>query len=234
MIHIAIVEDEDIWAETIIQYLNRYGTEEQEEFHTQRFHDGYEIVEKYPDELDIIFMDIEMGMMNGIEAAEEIRKKDDRVAIIFITCMAQYAIKGYKVNALDYILKPISYVPFSQSLKKAVYSLNLREDTYITVKFRDGITKLCSKDILWIESHGHRLTFHSETGDYETTVYSMKEMETQLEPKGFKRCNSGVLVNLRRVCSVRNGYVEIGQSRLLISRGKKTDFMDELVRIMTE
>lgn len=234
MIHVAIVEDEDIWAETIIQYLNKYGAEEQEEFQIQRFMDGYEIVEKYPDGLDIILMDIEMGLMDGMEAAEQIRKIDDRVAIIFITCMAQYAIKGYKVNALDYILKPISYVSFSQSLKKAVYSLSLKKETYITIKFREGIIKICSRDILWIESREHRLTFYTVNGQYETTVYSMKEMEKQLEPKGFKRCNNGELVNLHHVNGVQNEYVEIGMNRLQISRRRKKDFMNDLVRVMTE
>lgn len=103
------------------------------------------------------------------------------------------------MKALDYILKPVSYVAFSQSLERALRSLEKNRDVFITVKFRDGIVKIAAKDIEWIESQGHRLIFHTTEKNYETTVYSMKEVEDRLEPEGFKRCNNGSLVNLRMV-----------------------------------
>ena len=120
MIHIAIVEDEDVWAEKINHYLKKYEIENQIPFHISRFHDGAEIADDYSGGHDIIFMDIEMGLMNGMEAAEQIRTKDEQVIIIFVTNMSQYAIRGYKVNALDYVLKPITYIPFSQTLRQYV------------------------------------------------------------------------------------------------------------------
>ena len=120
LIHVAIVEDDDNYAETIQEYLKKFGKVQQEQFLVSRFHDGYEIVDDYNKAQDIILMDIEMGLMDGMEAAEQIRKVDEQVIIIFITNMAQYALRGYKVNALDYVLKPISYASFTETLKKAV------------------------------------------------------------------------------------------------------------------
>lgn len=234
MIRIAVVEDEDNWADMMFQYLHRYEVENQEKFDVIRYKDGYEIVEKYSGDLDIIFMDIEMGMMNGIESSEAIRRVDKQVIIIFVTNMAQYAINGYSVNALDYILKPIAYIPFSEMLKKAIQSLHRIQDIFITVKFRNGIVKIRSKDIFWIESQGHHLTFHTTDGDYDTTVYSMKKVEEMLKPEGFCRCNSGNLVNLSQVYGTKNGYVQINDTLLLISRGKKTEFMSALVSYMTK
>ena len=234
MIQIAIVEDEDFCADQIKNYISRMSGEIQEEFSMVRFRNGYEIVDRYPEKLDIIFMDIEMALMDGMEAAEEIRKIDEHVVIIFVTNMAQYAIRGYRVNALDYILKPISYIAFSESFKRAIRTLDYRKDTFITVKFREGIVKVCAKDILWIESQGHRLIFNTVNKSYETTVYSMKEIEAKLESEGFKRCNNGCLVNLRKVQGIHNGYVQIGEKNLQISSGKKNDFMSALVSFMTE
>ena len=234
MIQIAIVEDEDQCAEKMKEYVRQYFETFGGEYSICRFCDGYDIAEKYPANLDIIFMDIEMSLMDGMEAAEQIRKIDERVIIIFVTNMAQYAIRGYRVKALDYILKPVSYVAFSQSLERALRSLEKNRDVFITVKFRDGIVKIAAKDIEWIESQGHRLIFHTTEKNYETTVYSMKEVEDRLEPEGFKRCNNGSLVNLRMVQGIGNGCVEIGGRSLQISCGKKNEFMSTLVRYMTE
>lgn len=234
MIQIAIVEDEDQCAEKMKEYIRQYLGTPGDEYSICRFCNGYDIVEKYAANLDIIFMDIEMSLMDGMEAAEQIRKIDERVVIVFVTNMAQYAIRGYRVNALDYILKPISYEAFSQSLERALRSLEKNRDVFITVKFRDGIVKIAAKDIEWIESQGHRLIFHTPRKNYETTVYSMKEVVDRLEPEGFKRCNKGSLVNLRMVQGIANGCVEIGGRSLQISRGKKNEFMSALVRYMTE
>ena len=234
MLEIAIVEDEESYRKTLCEYLKRYGEEAGEEIHISVFTDGDEIVENYTAKYDIILMDIEMQFMNGMDAAETIRTKDEQVIIIFITNMAQYALRGYKVNALDYVLKPISYVSFAETLKKAVRSISRTKEKYLTINMRDTVKKLRISEIEWIESMGHRLTFHSVEGDYETTVYSMKEMQEKLEPDNFTRCSSGCLVNLKWVRDVENNIVNVNGKYLTISRGKKNDFMAKFVNYMTE
>ena len=234
MVKIAIIEDDDIWAEKISEFLRQYENEYGQKIETRRFTDGYEIADGYNGGFDIILMDIEMGLMDGMEAAEQIRTKDEKVVIIFVTNMAQYAIRGYKVNALDYILKPITYMPFSQTLKKAIRSLDNIKETFITISLRDGTQKIRSSEINWVESQGHRLTFHTEKDEFETTVYSMKEIAEKLSDDGFMRCSSGVLVNLRKVSGIRNGNVVVGNDLLSVSRGKKAEFMAALVSYMTE
>ncbi len=234
MINIAIVEDEDYFASIITKYLEQYAQERCEEIHHVRFSDGYAIADGYKGGYDIILMDIEMGLMNGMEAAEAIRKVDDEVTIIFITNMAQYAIKGYAVHALDYVLKPVSYPAFAESLKKAISRIDGRKKRFITINNREGMVKLFASDITFVESHGHRLTFHTQDHAYESTAYTMKETETKLQDCGFLRSSSGVLVNLNRVTGVKNGYVEVGGQSLPISRSRKNEFMAELVRKMVE
>ena len=113
MVKIAIVEDERAYQEQFFAYVKKYEAESGERMEISIFSDGYEIVEKYNASYDIIFLDIQLVVMDGMETAKKIRKLDENVILIFITNMAQYAIQGYEVNALDYVLKPVSYFAFS-------------------------------------------------------------------------------------------------------------------------
>lgn len=216
-----------MWSEKLSAFLDRYSSEHREPVQKSFFTDGYDIAENYKGGWDIILLDIKMGLMDGMEAAEKIRERDEEVIIIFITSLPQYAIQGYRVNALDYLLKPLNYEAFSLTLSKALKRLPRKEE-FLTVSTRNGVVKLSWKDILWIESQGHRITFHTKDKDLETTVYSLKELEEMSADKGFSRCNKGCLVNLSAVDSAENGYVRIGGVSLSVSRGRKNDFLSAL------
>ena len=114
MIRIAIVEDDELYIDQLRQYLKDFQEEIDEIFEVKIYRDGDGITSDYKAQYDLILMDIQMRFVDGMTAAEEIRKMDSEVIIIFITNMAQYAIRGYEVGALDYILKPVTYFAFSQ------------------------------------------------------------------------------------------------------------------------
>ena len=228
MLEIAIVEDEESYKNTLCEYLRKYETETEEEIHISVFTDGDEIVENYAAKFDIILMDIEMQFRNGMEAAHKIRESDTSVIIIFITNMAQYAIQGYEVDALDYVLKPISYFAFSQRIKRAVGRMKRREEHYINIVSKNGVNKVAVSEIGWIESEGHRLTYHAKDQVYESTLHSMKEIEKQLEDYNFYRCNKGYLVNLAHVKAIRDGWAILTNGQVMISRAKKSDFQKAL------
>ena len=120
MIRLALVEDDALYRSQLREYIDKYSAASGEKFTVTEFSDGDEIALGYKAVYDIILMDIEMKFMDGMMAAEEIRKKDTEVIIIFITNSPQYAIKGYAVDALDYVLKPVSYYAFSQRLSRAI------------------------------------------------------------------------------------------------------------------
>lgn len=105
MLHVGIVEDEAGSRRLLREMIEKYALENQKEIAVREFSDGTEIVENYRPDYDILLLDIEMPAMNGMEAAEKIRETDPEVVLVFITNMAQYAIKGYQVDALDFILK---------------------------------------------------------------------------------------------------------------------------------
>ena len=233
MIRIALVEDDPTYREQMRGYLERYGKESGEKLSVTEFTDGDEIALNYKAGFDIILMDSEMKFMDGMTAAEEISKVDPEVVIIFITNMAQYAIRGYAVDALDYVLKPVSYFAFSQRLERAIGRMKRRARRYMTIAIRGGARKLDISRILYVESQGHNLVFVTD-GEEHTTTGTIREVEEKLESFGFFRCNKGCLVNLEHVDGVRDGCAIVGGHALPISRGRKNEFLAALTDYVGE
>jgi DNA-binding LytR/AlgR family response regulator len=233
MIKIAIVEDEASYAKQLQDFLEQYEKEHEESFQVTVYSDGDEIVHKYKAQFDIILMDIEMKFMDGMSAAEEIRKVDSEVVIIFITNMAQYAIRGYAVDALDYVLKPVSYFAFSQRLSRAIIRMKKRETKMIAINIRGGTVRLDAANIYYIESQGHNLIFYTTTGDYEA-VGTMREAEEKLTDLNFFRGNKGYLINLSHVDGIQEGCAIVKGNQLLLSRARKKIFMEALTRYWGE
>ena len=233
MIKIAIVEDEQLYAKQLHEYLRKYEKENGEAIEVTIYSDGDQIVEKYQSQYDIILMDIEMKFMDGMSAAEEIRKIDTEVVIIFITNMTQYAIRGYAVDALDYVLKPVSYFALSQRLNRAIGRMRKRESKMIMVNMKGGIVRLNIANIYYIESQGHTLILHTILGDYETSG-TMKEMESKLLGMNFCRGNKGYLINLQHVDGISDGCAIVKDEKLILSRARKKEFMEALTKYWGE
>lgn len=233
MLRIAVVEDDKTYAAQLKEYLVRYGTEKNQKISVALFSDGEDIVTDYSAEFDIILMDVEMTFMDGMTTAERIREKDNEVVIIFITNMPQYAIQGYKVDALDYVLKPISYFAFSQRIDRALTRVKKKEATYITVAQKGGKKKLNVDKICYVEVRDHDLIYHSTKGDI-VTKSSMKEAEDTLGGTKFFRCNRCYLVNLEYVEDFRGNDVTVASDVIQVSRARKKAFMDALNDYMNE
>lgn len=231
---VAIVEDDRLCAERIQNYLQTYAEESGQKFEITLYSDGDEIVENYRAEYEMILMDIEMEYMDGMTTARKIREQDQEVVIIFITNMAQYAIQGYEVDASDYILKPVSYFAFTQRLGRAISRMKKREKKYLVINAKNQVTRMDVSDIFWIESRGHRLTYHTRDGLYESTVNTMKEVEEKLADSHFFRCNKCYLVNLEHVKGIRDGCAVVHDSQILISRAKKGEFQRVLAEYLGE
>lgn len=228
MIRIAVVEDEPVFARQMQEHLERYQKERGENLRITLFSDGDEIVEKYSGEYDIIFMDVQMQFLDGMKTAEIIRQLDSEVIIIFITNMPQYAIKGYAVGAMDYVLKPLSYFALSQRLDKAISRMRKREKRYLMISTAGEVRKVDVSQLYYVESQNHSLVFHTREGDFIASG-TMRQMENTLAEGGsFFRCNKGCLVNLEYVEAIRDHCAIVNGVTLPISRGKKSAMMEAL------
>lgn len=227
MIRIAIAEDDPQCSAQLEQFITDYGHETDRSFLVRHFNNGEDLVERYQPEFDIILMDVEMPFMDGMTAAGYIREKDTEVVIIFVTKLAQYAIQGYSVSALDYILKPVNYFSFSQRLGRALQHVKRKENTCIAVAVKGGTLKLDTDNIFYIERLGRQLMIHTRSGTYVSTA-TLQQLEEALTGKGFARCNKGYLVNLDHVDGVQDGCAVIRGDKLLISRGRRASFLQAL------
>ena len=231
MYHIAIVEDEKEYQNQLKEYLVEYQKEHDMEFQISVFSDGAEILENYVPRYDIILLDIEMPKVNGMDAAEQIRALDESVVLVFITNMASYAIRGYGVGALDFVMKPINYYTFSMKMNRALKRAKQQEQKQILLTLPDGVKKLELKEIYFIEVQNRMLYYHTEGGDYIVRG-TMQSAEKEMAEYPFAKCNHWYLVNLMQVKEVHKNMVKVGPFELEISRRNKTAFLKALTEYM--
>ncbi len=236
LLRVAIVEDDDSYAETLQEYLNKYEQENEVRFQVVRYEDGADLVEKYHGDFDILIMDIELKFMDGMTAAQHIRKMDSNVIIIFVTNMPQFALKGYQVDALDYVLKPISYYAFSQRLERALERMERRSTKkYITLHLKGRVQKVNILNIMYIEALQHDLIYHMDRDGVTYTVRGIiKDLEANLKDYYFFRCHKGYLVNLAYVESVGEATVQIGEEQIPVAKLRKKELLNEFNRYISE
>ena len=230
---LAIVEDEKIFADNILGYLQRFQKETGYQIEPVWFQDGCDIVEEYKSDFDVILMDIQMKFMDGMTAARKIREKDSQVVILFLTNMVSYAIRGYEVDAMDYIIKPVTYFSFSEKLKKALKSVEYRKSQYIIVPIEGGIQKVDLSSVYYVECRGHNLFYKQAKEEIESRG-TMNKLETLLAPYGFYRNSKSYLVNLEYVDGIQKNECMIHGERIPVSRLKKKEFMQALLKYVSE
>lgn len=232
MIRVAIVEDDAMYMEQLKLFLKQHEESTGEAYQITCFSDGEDIVSGYKAQYDLILLDIEMRFLDGISTAEEIRRVDSAVVIMFITNMPQYAIKGYAVDALDYVLKPISYFAFTQRIERAISRMKRREERFITLPVRGGKQRLDVGKIRYIEAVDRTLEFHTNT-EVISSRGSLATLEQELGTQ-FYRCNKCYLVNLKFVTGVQGEYALLSDTQLQISRAKKRGLLDALNNYLNE
>lgn len=233
-LNIAVVDDEEESLDLLKGYIDSYfsETDPTREYKVDRYTSGVNFLSSPFHAYDIVFMDIRMPTMNGLDTAREFREENPNACLIFVTAMAEMAIHGYEVSAMDFLLKPLGYAEFSRSLKKSVARVSYNLQEHITIVRSRRFVKLSVRDLLFVESRKHKLIYHTVAGDIESWG-SMSEAEGQLAPyNSFARCNSCYLVNLRYVDEITVNEVFLSSYRLTISRTRKANFMAEFKRYL--
>ncbi len=224
---IAIIDDEEPVREQIRRYTEEYGQEKGVPIECELYEEAVTFLNTYKAYYDVIFLDIKMPGYNGMEAAEILRKTDTNVILVFITNLKEYAIQGYKVDALGFVVKPINRYDFFVIMDKVVQKTTARTSDDVTIRTANGIRRLNVKDIFFIEVIKHKLIFHTVFGEI-VAWGTLVTVEETLPAYCFSRCNVCYLVNLYHVKSVEKDTVLVGSTPLKIARSRKKEFLMDL------
>lgn len=226
----AIVEDDAKARESLSEMLSRYADEHGYGVRKRLYPDGYAFLNEYKGDYDVLFLDIEMPGMNGMQVAERVRASGDNVIIVFVTNMAQYAVESYSVRAFDFVLKPITYYGFLMKFDRVCKELDRRlNGAKILLSNRTQTRNVSVSDILYVEANNHDLVYRLY-GESFRVRGTIAEAEKKLSEHHFVRCNSCYLVNLKHVESMKGDWIVVGGDELRMSRSRKAAFFAEFTR----
>ncbi|MBW3083335.1 LytR/AlgR family response regulator transcription factor [Bifidobacterium phasiani] len=226
MLKVAIIEDERPAADLLARYVERYGEESGVEFDITVYGEPTTFLDTYRPDYDIVFMDIEMPNMDGMEAARRLRGIDRRAVLVFVTNVARLAIRGYEVDAYDYIVKPVDYRTFARKLRGAAIRCRRDEDS-LMLTVRGGMRRIQLRDVVYVEVTGHTLHFHSRDGGETAVGGTMGDIERRLREHGFLRCGKAYLANRLHIADIGAASLTMDDgTELPIGRAYRRAFLE--------
>lgn len=229
----AIVEDDVRAAQTLQDFAARYAQQSGLPVEFVCFPDGAEFLAQYDMSFDLVLMDIQMPHLDGMRAAKQIRAMDEKVLIVFVTNMAKYAIEGYQVDALDFILKPVSFFKFSNMMDKVCLRLERRKLPSVLICTKREMRRVDVSSIRYVEIQGHKLFYHLDQELIESWG-SLSALVDSLPPRTFSQANAGTMVNLNAVIGVKGDKVVLPGETVTLSRRRKKEFCTDLAYYLGE
>lgn len=223
-----IVEDDPQAAETLHAHLERYAAERGASFSVEILPSALEFLEgTHP--ADVIFMDIGLPGVSGMEAAEVMRQTDELTPLIFVTDLAQYAVRGYQVDAVDFVVKPVEYGNFSQRMDRAMRVVARNSARSLALPTENGLRVVAQSELVYVDMSKHDVCYHLTDGTCLKERGSLRAAEERLGTASFVRVSSGCLANMGRVARIgRESIVMEDGTELFFSRSQRKRALEAL------
>ena len=232
MYQIASIEDDPAEEEVLRRHVERFSRENGVELALTWFRTAAEFLERHHP-ASLILMDIDLPGISGMEAATLLRSYDSETPLIFVTNLAQFAIKGYEVDALDFVVKPVGYHDFALRMKKALRVMRRQAGQTLTVTSREGTSVFAAGDLAFVEVMNHELSYHVEGVGVVSGRGSLRELEASLEGQPFCRVSNSCLVNMEHIRQVkRDRLVMSDGTELFFSRSRKRPAMETIAAFL--
>lgn len=239
MIRIAICEDDSFYIEKEKDMIEAYLKEKDEKYELSVFYSGTEFINNYKSAYDIIFLDIAMDGIDGLEIARWLRAEQSKAFIVFLTAYAKYSIEGYKVDAHRFLLKDDAGIKqaISECMESALDKLKKGENK-VELKVQGGPISVSPSKILFVESRAHRVIFHMVEGTGKISEHYMYDrldnIQEMLNGYGFRRIHQSYLVNTAYLKTVSRYNAELTNGVILAISKKYYDEIENYFVRMRE
>lgn len=231
--NIVLAEDEAPQRKHLISLIRQSCAAQGVAADIRAYDSGDALVAEYAPGADLMLLDIDMPGLNGMDAAAQIRKIDERVQIVFCTNLVSRALDGYAVAAMDFLVKPITQARIDELFQKVLRRLNANVPATITLHTQDADTVVRIRDILYAETYDRKLRLHTTSGAIDVRM-TLASLESQLPADAFFRIHNACLVSLAHVDRITKCDVSVGGDLLPVSRYKKREFLKALTSFMGE
>lgn len=230
-LHIGVCEDDLIHISILTNHIEKVVKSKEMHFEIYEFKSGEDLLKNYPNHLDILFLDIQMEVLTGMDTARKLREFDKSVEILFTTSVSEYVYEGYEVRAYRYLLKPLKYEVIEKHLNECISNILDKAKNYLIINNKNNLTKIMLEDVLYMETEGREIIIHKENESYRFKM-SMRKLEKLLQGKKFFRCHNSFIVNLDKIESIDKNIVYINKVQIPVSKHRIQSLKKELTNLL--
>lgn len=233
MIHVAICDDEKVMSDSIRKMTTDFFGRKNMEITIRQFFGSGELL-KYENPIDILFLDIQMKGMDGMETARKLREQKFKGFLIFITVLKEMVFQSFEVQAFDYLVKPIERKDFEKTMERLFYSLQNAGGANLLVQkgYESRIVSL--DDIVYCEIMDRKVYLHLTSAEVIDFYDRIENLEKKLD-NGFYRCHRSFLIHLKYLKGYKNqtAYME-GGIKIPVSRLRSKEFSGVILQYMKD
>lgn len=236
MIKIAICDDSDVAIGIIHNFLDNYFSELSIEYNVTEYTRGENLVYDYEEgfaDYSLIFLDIFMDKMSGIDVAKNIRRFDDNVKLVFATASKEHMLEGYDVFAFGYVIKPLEIEKLQKICNRFLSEEKNIVYNSLLIKHKRKDIRLNISEIMYIESQNTAVTIHMTDGNTYKIYLKLQDIEDRINDSGlFIRCHQSYIVNMNFVKSVDNSFFMIDGAEIPIRQRERKQIKTEYIAFL--